>query len=125
MHEVTIDEFTDIVRRAVDSLPPEFADHIANVDFAVEDWARPEDYARTRSPRGSALLGLYRGIPLTHRTTSYNFALPDAIVIFRGPLMRLASDADDLERRVRQVVRHEVAHYFGISDDRLREIDAY
>ena len=107
------------------ALPDEFRERIANVEFAVEEWARPEDFARTSSAAGSTLLGVYRGIPLTKRGADYNMTLPDRIVVFQQPLQHLAADEDDLAERVRHVVRHEIAHYFGISDERLREIDAY
>ncbi len=119
------DRFEALVLRAIDDLPAEFAGRIANLEFAVEDWATPDDSARTGAPRGSTLLGVYRGVPLTRRGAGYNMTLPDLIVVFQRPLERLATDEDDLYERVRGVVRHEVAHYFGISDERLREIDAY
>ena len=123
--EVDSDAFAELVARAMDDLPNAFRERIANLDVAVEDFARPDDYARTRTPRGSMLLGVYRGVPLTRRGGYYNMTLPDTIVIFQRPIERLAVDASDLEARVRRVVRHEVAHYFGISDERLHEIDAY
>ncbi|MBI2723676.1 MAG: metallopeptidase family protein [Chloroflexi bacterium] len=119
------DEFEAIVADAVDSLPPEFASQIRNLEFAVEEWAQPGDLARMGLPPGATLLGIYRGVPLTRRGAHYNFTLPDRIVIFRGPLLALSRDEPDLVRRVHHVVRHEVAHYFGISDERLRELDAY
>ncbi len=125
MFEVDRDAFVAMVLRALDGLPGEFRERIANLDVAVEDAARPEDYGRLPTPRGSTLLGVYRGVPLTRRGAHYNMTLPDTIVIFQQPIQRLARDEADLEQRVRHVVEHEVAHYFGISDDRLREIDAY
>ncbi len=125
MHEVEIEEFERYVADAVHALPAEFASRIANVEFAVEEWARPEDYGRTGSPQGSTLLGVYRGVPLTRRMSGYNMVVPDRIVLFRQPLQRMASGEADLRRRIEHVVRHEVAHFFGISDERLREIDAY
>ena len=124
MHEVTLEEFEAMVRRGIDALPQEFAERIANVEFSVEETARPSDYARHVS-RGATLLGVYRGVPLTRRGAHYNMMTPDTIVVFRQPLQRLAADEEDLETRVHHVVRHEVAHYFGISDERLREIGAY
>jgi predicted Zn-dependent protease with MMP-like domain len=125
MYEIQHDEFEAIVTDAVRALPEEFSDQIANLEFAVEDWARGDDYARTATPAGSTILGVYRGIPLTKRGAHYNMTLPDRIVIFQQPLQRIAADADDLAERIRHVVKHEIAHYFGISDDRLREIEAY
>jgi predicted Zn-dependent protease with MMP-like domain len=124
MYEATLDEFEAMVRRGIDALPPEFADRIANVEFSVEESARPSDYAFGTS-RHATLLGVYRGVPLTRRGAYYNMITPDTIVLFRQPLQRLSRDAADLEARVHHVVRHEVAHYFGISDERLREIGAY
>lgn len=124
MYEIDRGQFEAIVTDAVRALPDEFRGRIANVEFAVEDWARPDDYARV-TPPGSTLLGVYRGIPLTKRGAGYHMTLPDRIVIFQQPLQRLARDESDLAERIRHVVKHEIAHYFGISDERLREIDAY
>jgi predicted Zn-dependent protease with MMP-like domain len=124
VYELERSEFEAVVARSIDALPDDFRSQIANLEFSVEDWARPSDYG-IRSPAGSVLLGVYRGVPLTRRGAHYNFALPDSIVIFQQPLQRLARDEDDLIDRITHVVKHEVAHYFGISDERLREIDAY
>jgi predicted Zn-dependent protease with MMP-like domain len=125
MVEVTPERFEEMVAQAVNALPPEFAERIDNVEFVVEEYAVPSDYGLSEQEPGSVLLGVYRGVPLTRRTSGYHMAAPDKIVIFRGPLQRLASSEFDLERRVARVVRHEIAHHFGISDERLREIDAY
>jgi predicted Zn-dependent protease with MMP-like domain len=125
MYEVDRETFEQLVVEAVDGLPPDFRDRIANLEFAVEEIAGPYDRTRAGVPRGAELLGIYRGVPLTKRHAGYNMALPDRIVLFQAPIQRLARDEADLRARVRHVVRHEIAHYFGISDDRLREIDAY
>jgi predicted Zn-dependent protease with MMP-like domain len=125
MFSVERDQFVAMVLRAVEGLPQTFRERMQNVDIAVEEFAPPEDYARTRTPARSTLLGVYRGVPLTRRGAHYNMTLPDTIVIFQQPIQRLAHDEASLEAQVRRVVRHEVAHYFGISDDRLREIEAY
>lgn len=125
MFEATEGEFEEMVRAAVEALPATFRERISNLDFAVEEWATISDHTRTRTPRNATLLGIYRGVPLTRRGSSYSMTLPDTIVIFSGPLQRLARDEEDLRDRVAHVVRHEVGHYFGISDDRLREIGAY
>ena len=125
MIELTREQFEAIVGAAIDALPPAFAERIANLEFSIEDWARPDDYARTGSPANSVILGVYRGIPLTRRNSGYHLALPDSIIIFQQPLQRISRDEADLAERIGHVVRHEIAHYFGISDDRLREIEAY
>jgi predicted Zn-dependent protease with MMP-like domain len=118
------ERFEELVRRAMATLPPEIAERIDNVDVEVQEWPAPQQLASARVPRGSTLLGLYQGIPLTKRNSGYNMVPPDRIIIFQGPLERIARGDDELVDRVRDVVVHEVAHHFGISDARLREIEA-
>jgi predicted Zn-dependent protease with MMP-like domain len=125
MHKVDRDTFEGLVTDAVHDLPEVFRDRIANLEFVIEDRASREDYAGISGGRGRTLLGVYRGVPLPRRHRGYQMTLPDRIVIFQQPIQRLAHNEADLAKRVRHVVRHEVAHYFGISDERLREIDAY
>ena len=124
MYRVDRETFEGLVNSAVENLPDTFRSRVTNVEFAVEDVARGTDYARLGGP-GRTLLGVYRGIPLTRRGRGYNMAFPDRIVIFQRPIESLARSEADLAERVEHVVRHEIAHYFGISDERLREIDAY
>ncbi len=125
MYEVDRDTFEGLVAAAVHDMPAAFRDRIANLEFVVEDRATGDDYARIAGGRGMTLLGVYRGVPLPRRHRGYQMTLPDRIVIFQQPIQRLARNEADLSKRVRHVVRHEIAHYFGISDERLREIDAY
>ena len=109
-------DFEQEVDDAVASLPRELRDEISNVAIVVEE----------EPPPGQPLLGLYQGIPLTRRTSGYSGVLPDKITIYRGPLERLyGSDQETLRKQVRRVVLHEIAHHFGISDERLVEIDRY
>ena len=109
-------QFEEYAQDAVDSLPPDLRAQMSNVDIVVE----------TEPPSGQPLLGLYQGVPLTRRSSYYSGVLPDKITIYRGPLMRLyGKDPERLQREVKRVVLHEVAHHFGISDERLIEIDRY
>src|SRR5213593_898132 len=109
-------DFEREVEDAVASLPRELRDVISNVAIVVEMEPLP----------GQPLLGLYQGVPLTRRGSGYSGALPDKITIYRGPLERAyGADLDLLRRQIRRVVLHEVAHHFGISDQRLIEIDRY
>ena len=111
-----MESFEDLVQEALDSLPPDLAAVMENVAVVVED----------EPPFGRPLLGLYEGVPLTRRGAFYNGALPDRITIYRGPLERIAGyHPERLAREVRRVVLHEVAHHFGISDERLVELGAY
>ena len=111
--------FEDLVGEALDSLPEEFAMQMENVEVVVEDEPPPDMLARL--PRGTTLLGLYHGIPLTQRG-QYGNVLPDKISIYRGPIVRLARTPDAIRDQVRKTVIHEIAHHFGISDDRLHEL---
>jgi predicted Zn-dependent protease with MMP-like domain len=125
MEAIDRDAFEALMHNAVDTLPREFRERIENLTFAVQDYADPSDFGLTGTSRGGTLLGVYRGVPLTHRTSGYNLTMPDTIVIFQQPLQRMARDTEHLAELVAHTVRHEVAHYFGISDQRLRELGAY
>jgi predicted Zn-dependent protease with MMP-like domain len=109
-------DFEQTVRGALDDLPVELRNAMSNVTVVVEN----------DPPAGAPLLGLYQGVPLTRRTSGYQGALPDKITIYRRPLERLyGEDPKRLRAQVRRVVWHEVAHHFGISDQRLIELDRY
>jgi len=109
-------QFELCVQAAVDSLPDELRSRMSNVAIVIDDDA----------PSGSRLLGLYQGIPLTRRSSWYAGALPDRITIYRRPLERLYGDDETrLRAEIRRVVLHEIAHHFGISDERLVELDRY
>jgi predicted Zn-dependent protease with MMP-like domain len=118
------ERFEELVRQGLRHVPPEIAERMTNVDIEVQDEPTPEQLAATGVRAGYTLLGLYQGVPLTRRTSGYNLVPPDRITIFQGPLERISSSDEDLVQRVRETVVHEVAHHFGISDARLREIEA-
>ena len=119
--EVSREEFEGMVADALDEIPDALAAEFDNVAVMVDDWPTPAQRSRAGS-RGT-LLGLYEGVPLTARgPLSYSGVVPDRITIFRGPLSRRARDADDLRAQVRVTVLHEVGHYFGMDEVRLREL---
>ena len=125
MESIGLEGFESLVADAVDALPGEFRERIVNLSFGVERRATAEDLRSMGLGRGQTLLGVYRGVPLPRRGAGYQLTMPDRIVIFAEPHERLARDAAHLAELVAHTVRHEVAHYFGISDGRLRELDAY
>lgn len=98
---------------AIDSLPAWVLERLENVDVVIEEEPPDDD---------PDLLGLYEGIPLTQRGMDYAGVLPDRIVLFRRTIEAEAEDDEDLKRIVADTVVHEVAHFFGISDERLREL---
>lgn len=105
------DRFEEVVAAALDGLPAEFGDLMKNVAVLVE---------HAPGPRG--LLGLYEGVPLTSRTTSYAGVLPDRITIYQRAICAVCDTEEEVVEQVRRTVIHEVGHYFGISDQRLREL---
>jgi predicted Zn-dependent protease with MMP-like domain len=117
--------FEDLVEAAVASIPDVYLEMLDNVAIVVEDWPDRETMrvARVRSPYG--LLGFYHGVPKTGRTSGYNLVAPDRISIYRRPIEAQCRSEEELKEMVRRVVLHELAHHFGIDDDRLHEIGAY
>jgi len=109
-------DLEQLVREALDELPDDIRELMTNVAVTVED----------EPPPGQNLLGLYEGVPWGGRGPYYSGALPDKITIYRIPLERIAAgDPERLRFLVRRTVFHEIAHHFGISDQRLVEIDRY
>ncbi len=120
-----IEQFEELVAQVVNELPEFFQDRLDNVDVIVEEF--PDRHtmrlARVRSPYD--LLGFYHGVPLTERTANYGLVAPDKISIYRRPIEIQCRTDEELRAMIRRVVLHEIAHHFGISDNRLRDIGAY
>ena len=113
MIEMSRYRFEALVQAALDEVPAELARHIDNCVVLVED----------DPPSGDRdLLGVYHGTPLTERGAGYTMALPDRITIFRNPLLEMCSSEEQVVDEVRITVVHEIAHHFGIGDDRLHEL---
>ena len=112
------DEFEQLVADALDAIPPELGERMDNVVVLVED--RPTAEQLRDNPDG--LLGLYEGVDLTERSPFDSGLMPDRITIFRLPHLAEATSWDDLADLVYETVIHEVAHHFGIDDDRLEEL---
>jgi predicted Zn-dependent protease with MMP-like domain len=110
------ERFEELVGEALDGLPPWVRGRLDNVEVLVDD----------EPPRGQpGLLGLYEGVPLTQRGAGYFGVLPDRITLFRANIERHARSEEALRDLIGHTVVHEFAHFFGISDDRLRELDRY
>jgi predicted Zn-dependent protease with MMP-like domain len=109
--EIAPAHFEEMVVTALDSLPEELGDLMSNVAVTVEHAPGPPD-----------LLGLYEGVPLTSRTSQYAGVLPDHITIYRQAICAICRTESEVAGQVRRTVIHEVAHHFGIDDDRLREL---
>jgi predicted Zn-dependent protease with MMP-like domain len=119
------DRFESLVAGAVELLPEEFKDRLENVDVVVEDLPSRWQLRKTHLGQGYTLLGLYEGVPLTERTTNYGLVPPDKITIFQKPIEEVCRSGDEIEikEQIRKTVIHEIAHHFGIDDERLQEIE--
>jgi predicted Zn-dependent protease with MMP-like domain len=111
--EVSAAEFDALVTQAIDDIPESLLEMIDNCVILVEDDPPPSD---------PDLLGLYDGVPLTERGEGYGAVLPDRILIFRRPILAQCETVEDVVDEVRITVVHEIAHHFGIDDDRLHEL---
>ena len=117
--------FDRLVEEAWDALPEKFRMQLNNVEVIVEEWpdAHTLHLAKVRHP--AELLGFYHGVPLTERGQGYNLIVPDRISLYRQPILLHCRTDDDVRELVPHVLRHEIAHHFGISDARLHELGAY
>ena len=121
--KLTHTEFEDLVVSALKRLPRFFRKKMENVDVVVEDRASPEilEEMGLRSPY--ELLGLYQGVPLGRRGFFYGNVLPDKISLFQFPIQAVCNTRTEVEEKVREVVIHEVGHYFGLNEETLRELE--
>lgn len=110
--QMSSERFEQLVGDALDRIPPKLASAIDNVVILVAD----------RDPEDPDVLGVYEGVALTERDTTYAGSLPDTITIFREPLLEMCQDEAELVEEVAVTVIHEIAHHFGIDDDRLHEL---
>ncbi len=119
-----VESFETLVLEALDALPLEFARYLDNLEIQIE-WRPTRDHRRSVGlAPGQTLYGLYQGVPLTERVGGGPM-LPDLITIFQEPLQRDFPNPDLLRAQVRRTILHEIAHFFGISDQRLHDLDAY
>lgn len=117
------EQFEALVAKVLSDLPSEFQSRLENIDIVVEDWPTPSQLAEAGLSHPTEPLGLYEGIPLGERGAAYSMVPPDRITIFRKPIEAKCRLEDEIEREIQQVVRHEIAHHFGIDDERLEAIE--
>lgn len=113
MVEVSEDRFAELVEHAFDAVPDELVALLDNVVLFIEDDAPPE---------APDLLGLYDGIPLTERDSMYGGAMPDRILVFRNPILAMCESEAEVTEEIAITVVHEIAHHFGIDDERLHDL---
>lgn len=123
---MTTAEFRRLVQEAIDTLPEDILRHLRNVEVVVEWTASPEQRRQAGVHAWEDLFGLYEGVPLTERgVTSGEPLFPDRITLFQRPLERRYRTRERIRDAIRRTLIHEIAHHFGISDERLEELNAY
>ena len=120
---MTRTEFEDLVESALKKLPRPFRQKLKNIAVVVEDWADDETLEDVGIEPPDTLYGLYRGVDLTRRDSSYGNVLPDTIHIYQGPIEEDCADPEEMAELVRDVVVHEVGHYFGLDDETMEDIE--
>ena len=118
---MTRERFEEIAQHAFDSLPEKFVGKVENVQIVVEDLPSDDALARTRAGRRS-LLGLYQGVPLPHRGTSYGMypVGPDKITLYQANIEAVCRTEEEMEHRITEVLFHELGHYFGMNEEEVR-----
>lgn len=117
------ESFQVLVSEAIESLPDEFRARLENVDVVVQDWPTREQLNHVGLRRSETILGLYQGVPLTKRGRRYGMVAPDKITIFQKPIEAKYRYESEVVAEIQRVVRHEIAHHFGIGEARLRQIE--
>ncbi|MCX6142580.1 MAG: metallopeptidase family protein [Ignavibacteriales bacterium] len=119
---MTRERFEEVAQHAFDSLPEKFRHNVENVQIVVEDYPSTDARARTGSNR-HGLLGLYQGVPLPHRGTSYGMypVGPDKITLYQANIEGTCTTEDQIERRIVEVLFHELGHYFGMNEREVRD----
>jgi predicted Zn-dependent protease with MMP-like domain len=119
MQEITDEEFDRLITRAMDELPQKYIEGLDNVAIVYEDTPTDEQKIKMKIDRHHLLLGLYEGIPLTHRGNGYSFVLPDKITLFKHSIQAVSHDEASLFEQIKRTLWHEMAHYYGLNHTQM------
>ena len=117
------EKFEEFVEEALSEIPEKFKEHLQNLAVIIEDRPSREMSRRLGGSPFSSVLGLYHGVPFKHRGPFYGNLPPDVIVIYREPIEQICRSEEEIKEKIKDVVIHEIAHYFGFKDDDLRKIE--
>jgi predicted Zn-dependent protease with MMP-like domain len=123
MFVLSDESFDTLISRAMDELPQQYIKGLENVAIVYADEPDEHQRAKSRLQPGSLLLGLYEGIPLTKRGANYTFVLPDKITLFKLPILMTVHNEIELFEQIKRTLWHEIAHYYGLGHDRIRELE--
>ena len=123
---MTYAEFEELAMKALEELPADFREKLENVDVVIEDLPNMDIVRSLGLGSKGHVLGLYQGVPLKRRTHYYGMVMPDKITLYKSNIERACCEkGTDLYDEIKHVLEHEIAHHFGISDRRLRDLGAY
>ena len=120
---ISDEQFSAMISQAMEELPQKYIKNLDNFAITYADTPTPEQLSKQGVREGQLLLGLYEGIPLTERGAGYSLVLPDKITIFKIPILQLSHDEQDLLRRVKHTLWHEIAHHYGLDHDRIHQLE--
>ena len=117
------EKFDKFIEEAIAKIPPRFKRYLDNITFIAEDSPSKDTFKQTKVPALSSLLGIYHGVPFKHRGPFYGNISPDIIVIYQKPIENICSSEEEVRKKVKEVIIHEIGHYFGLSEAELKEIE--
>lgn len=121
MYQVTEEAFKSFMEDSMSVIPASFNKRLENIVFIFEDYPSDHDASRLNLKDKRQLLGLYSGIPYTHRNTWYTGAIPDRIILFKKNIEAICNTESELKEKIKEVVIHEIAHYFGMNEKEIRK----
>lgn len=124
MKDLTDERFDALITRAMDELPQEYIRGLQNVAIVMADKPSPEQNQQLKLRHDSLLLGLYEGIPQTHKTGNEAGLLPDKITLFKYPILAVSGNDNELFEQIKRTLWHEIAHYYGLDHDRIDQLEA-
>lgn len=122
--QLTDEEFDRLISKAMDELPQEYIQGLDNVVVVQADEPSEEQIIKMKLDNQHLLLGLYEGIPLTHRGNNYTFVLPDKITLFKHPILAVSQTPEQLFEQIKRTLWHEIAHFYGLDHGRIDELQA-
>lgn len=120
MYSVSEEKFGEMMEEALHDIPSPFKEKIENLAFMAEPYPSESDLGRVGLNDKYSLLGIYSGVPYTHRNTYYMNTTPDRIILFQKNIERYCDNEEELNEKIREVLIHEIAHYFGMDEDQVR-----
>lgn len=119
---LNLDDFSELVKRALDSIPPKFRHHLENVVVEVQETPSRQDCEAMEIDDPGEMLGIYHGTPLTDRSVEMDGYLPDRITLFQRNIEDICETRDEIVAEIRTTVLHEIGHYFGLDEEDLFEV---